>query len=388
MRLPLQVPLIAWAWSLTNAAPPAETGPPVKLLQSPAVRVGLSISIATGLYGVSFGALSVTSGLDFWQTMALSLLLFSGGSQFAFIGVVAGGGSGVAAMGAATLLGMRNGIYGMQINALLRPRGWLRFAAAHVTIDESTATSTGQTDPLEQKRGFWTAGLGIFVLWNLFTAVGALAGASLGDPKQWGLDGAAVAAFLGLLWPRLKGREPVAIAVVCALATVLAVPLVPAGVPILVAAVVAAAIGWFSHGRSDEGLEPDVDPYAEHPHPAPSGEAQMTLWMWLLLSCLLAYAWKLLGYLVPASVLRDPRMSRIAGTMTIGLLASLTIVNTVASGQSLALDARLGPLARPESHCGSGRRSWWWSSPEPVLLPDSGCWVGASSSSTSLRTAP
>ncbi|BCW65508.1 hypothetical protein NicSoilB4_02710 [Arthrobacter sp. NicSoilB4] len=71
----------------------------------------------------------------------------------------------------------------------------------------------------------------------------------------------------------------------------------------------------------------------------------MTLWMWLLLSCLLAYAWKLLGYLVPASVLRDPRMSRIAGTMTIGLLASLTIVNTVASGQTLALDARLGALA-------------------------------------------
>jgi predicted branched-subunit amino acid permease len=238
----------------------------VKLLQSPAVRVGLSISIATGLYGISFGALGVTSGLDFWQTMALSLLLFSGGSQFAFIGVVAGGGSGVAAMGAATLLGMRNGIYGMQLNALLQPRGWRKFAAAHATIDESTATSTGQTDPAEQKRGFWTAGLGIFVLWNVFTAVGALAGSALGDPKQWGLDGAAVAAFLGLLWPRLKGREPVAIAVVCALATVLAVPFVPAGVPILTAAFVAAAIGWFSHGRSDEGLEPDVDPYAEHHH--------------------------------------------------------------------------------------------------------------------------
>ena len=87
-----------------------------------------------------------------------------------------------------------------------------------------------------------------------------------GIPKQWGLDGAAVAAFLGLLWPRLKGREPVAIAVVCALATVLAVPFVPAGVPILIAAVVAAVIGWLSHGRQDEGLEPDIDPYTER-HP-------------------------------------------------------------------------------------------------------------------------
>lgn len=233
----------------------------LELLSSPAVRVGLSISVATGLYGISFGALSVTSGLDFWQTMALSLLLFSGGSQFAFIGVVGGGGSGVAAMSAATLLGMRNGIYGMQLNALLRPSGWRKFVAAQVTIDESAATSTGQLDPAEQHRGFWAAGLGVYLLWNLFTAVGALAGSGLGDPKQWGLDGAAVAAFLALLWPRLKGREPVAIAAACAVATVVAVPLVPAGVPILVAAVVAAVIGWVSHGRSDEGLEPDVEPY-------------------------------------------------------------------------------------------------------------------------------
>jgi branched chain amino acid efflux pump len=71
----------------------------------------------------------------------------------------------------------------------------------------------------------------------------------------------------------------------------------------------------------------------------------MNLWVWLLLSCLFAYAWKLLGYLVPASLLQNPRMSRVAGTMTIGLLASLTVVNALASGQSLVLDARLGALA-------------------------------------------
>lgn len=70
----------------------------------------------------------------------------------------------------------------------------------------------------------------------------------------------------------------------------------------------------------------------------------MSLWFWLLLACLFAYAWKLVGYLVPAKLLKDPRMSRVAGTMTIGLLASLTIVNTVVSGQSLAADARLGAL--------------------------------------------
>lgn len=240
-------------------------------LQSPAVRVGLSISVATGLYGISFGALSVASGLGFWQTMALSLLLFSGGSQFAFIGVLSGGGTGLAAMSASALLGIRNGVYGMQINALVRPRGWRKAAAAHVTIDESTATATGQTDPAEQRRGFWTAGLGVLALWSLFTAVGAVVGDALGDPKQWGLDGAAVAAFLALLWPRLKSRDSAAIAVVCALATVLTVPLLPSGLPILVAAAVAVVLGWF---RKDPDTRPPAPGREPSPEPASISEGR------------------------------------------------------------------------------------------------------------------
>lgn len=227
------------------------------LRTSPATRAGLSIAVATGAYGVSFGALGAASGLGVLEVCALSLLTFSGGSQFAFIGVLAGGGTPAAAAGASTLLGLRNGVYGMQINALLRPRGWRRLAAAQVTIDESTATAVAQQDRAEQARGFWTAGVGVFVLWNLMTLVGALAGDALGDPKQWGLDGAAVAAFVGLLWPRLRGREPWAIATICAAVTVLCIPLLPPGVPILVAAAVAAAIGWRgrNHDRRAEPVE-------------------------------------------------------------------------------------------------------------------------------------
>ncbi|WP_043341648.1 AzlC family ABC transporter permease, partial [Comamonas sp. B-9] len=161
---------------------------------SPAVRMGVSISVATGLYGISFGALGVAAGLSVWQTCALSLLMFTGGSQFAFVGVVAGGGAGAAALGAASLLGVRNAVYGMQMAALLGPRGLARLLSAQLTIDESAATALGQTDKAEQKRGFWTAGVGVYLLWNLFTAAGALLGNALGDPGRWGLDGAAVAA--------------------------------------------------------------------------------------------------------------------------------------------------------------------------------------------------
>lgn len=230
---------------------------------TPAVRIGVSIAIATGLYGISFGALAVASGFSVAQTATLSLLMFTGGSQFAFIGVVGAGGTGAAAFGAATLLGIRNAVYGAQINRMLRPRGWLRSLAAQVTIDESAATAASQTDPKEQRRGFWVAGLGVYLCWNLFTLLGALLGDALGDPRQWGLDGAAVAAFLGLLWPRLRSREPVAIAVVCALVTLVALPWAPPGVPILLAAAVAAVWGWFGRGPADEGLEPDVAPKLE-----------------------------------------------------------------------------------------------------------------------------
>jgi len=211
---------------------------------SPATRMGLSIAIASGLYAISFGALAVAAGLSFWQTMSLSLLMFTGGSQFAFVGVLAAGGTGLAALGAATLLGVRNAVYGVEVRRLLKPAGWTRWLSAHVTIDESLATAAAHAEPAEQRRGFWVAGLGIFILWNLFTAVGAIVGDVIGDPRQWGLDGAAVAAFLGLLWPRLRGRDPIALALCCALATALTLPWLPPGVPILVAAAVAALWSW------------------------------------------------------------------------------------------------------------------------------------------------
>lgn len=223
--------------------PPALAG-----LLTPAVRMGLSISVAVGIYGVSFGALGVAGGLTVWQTCALSLLMFTGGSQFAFIGVIAGGGTGLAAFSAATLLGVRNGVYGMQLKALLRPPHTLIPLMAHLTIDESMATAAAQETKDEERRGFWTAGIGVFLLWNTFTLVGALLGDALGDPGRWGLDGAAVAAFLGLLWPRLHGRDPIVIAVVCAAATIVFIPLLPPGIPILIAAAVAAAV-WFAQHR-------------------------------------------------------------------------------------------------------------------------------------------
>lgn len=213
------------------------------------IRQSLSVAVATSLYGLSFGALAVTSGLTVWQTCVTSLLLFSGGSQFALIGVLAGGGSVGAAIAASSLLGVRNTLYGLQLTPILRATGLRRFAAAQFTIDESTAVAASQTVPRMRKLGFWVTGIGIYVGWNLMTFVGAIAGNAIGDPRQFGLDAAASGAFLALLWPRLRAREPVAVAIVAAAVAALLVPIVPVGLPVVAAALVAVGFGFVGHHR-------------------------------------------------------------------------------------------------------------------------------------------
>ena len=199
-------------------------------------RMALSVSVATGAYGVSFGALAVAAGLDVWQAMVLSLLMYTGGSQFAFVGALAGG--GLPATGAAMLVGLRNAVYVMQVNSWFHPLWAQRILMAHFTTDESTAVAAAQPDQRLRRVGFWVTGAGVFTLWNAMTLVGALLGNLLGDPKAWGLDGAALAAFCGLLWPRLVARDAVATAIAAAAVTVALVPVLPAGLPILAAVVV------------------------------------------------------------------------------------------------------------------------------------------------------
>ncbi|MDP3949423.1 AzlC family ABC transporter permease [Microbacterium sp.] len=217
-------------------------------------REGLGVAIATSAYGISFGALAVASGLDIWQTCVLSLLMFTGGSQFAFIGVFGAGGIGAlpSAIASAALLGVRNLAYGMRMSPIVGGGFWRRTAAAQITIDESTAVAISQGSPSLSRLGFWVTGLGVFIGWNITTLVGAMLGDVLGDPKSWGLDAAAAAAFLALLWPRLKQRQAIAVGVAAAVIAASLTPVMMPGLPVLVAAVVAIVVGWFNWlGRDD-----------------------------------------------------------------------------------------------------------------------------------------
>jgi 4-azaleucine resistance transporter AzlC len=204
------------------------------------------VGLATGAYGVSFGAVSVAAGLSVVQTCALSLLMFTGASQFALVGVLAAGGAPLSGALTALLLGTRNTLYGLRLAPLLQWSGWRRLLGAHLVIDESTAMSVTRSSRAAARLGFLTTGLSVFLLWNLATFAGAIAGTVLGDPRTFGLDAAVGAAFMALLWPRLRDRRNRLVAAAAAAVALGMVPISPAGVPVLAAAGVALLAGALS----------------------------------------------------------------------------------------------------------------------------------------------
>jgi 4-azaleucine resistance transporter AzlC len=199
------------------------------------VRNSLGVGLAVGAYGFAFGAASVAAGLSVLQTCLLSLLAFTGGTQFAVVGVVAGGGSLAAALAGGLLLGSRNTLYAMRLAPLLRVRGVRRLVAALGTIDESTAMAIAQPEAALARTAFWWTFGAVFACWNLATLFGALAG-SVVDPHTVGLDAVVPAAFLALLAPRLRaGAVERRVAVAGAVIAAVLVPVTPPGVPVLAA---------------------------------------------------------------------------------------------------------------------------------------------------------
>jgi predicted branched-subunit amino acid permease len=222
----------------------------------------MGVATATGAYGVSFGAIGATSGFTVWQTCVLSLLVFTGASQYAMVGVVASGGSMWSGSATALLLGTRNTLYGLRLASLLRLRGWRRLLGAQIVIDETTAMALKPKDSEDARLAFYATGIGIYALWNLATLVGAVAGDAIGDTDAYGLDAAVPAAFLALLWPRLDTAFTRLTALAAAALALLLVPVARPGFPVIAAA--AVALGAALLGRSsDSGSEAAPDAATE-----------------------------------------------------------------------------------------------------------------------------
>ena len=206
------------------------------------VTAGVLLGLAVGVFGISFGLIAVTAGLTPIKACAMSLLVFTGASQFAAVGVVGAGGSPAAAIASALFLGARNAAYGLTMAPVLQGRLPKRLLAAHIVIDESTALAMAQSDNRDRQRGFWAAGLSIYVFWNIGTAIGAFGGQLIGKPETWGLDAAFPAAFVALLVPHLRKVGGKQTALLGAAIALLLTPILPPGIPILAAAL-ASVVG-------------------------------------------------------------------------------------------------------------------------------------------------
>jgi predicted branched-subunit amino acid permease len=218
-------------------------------VRSATLRDAVGLGLAVGLYGIAFGAAADAAGLDAWQAMTLSLLMFTGASQFALVGVLGAGGSAAAAVGSALLLGTRNTVYGVRLAPLLAPRGVFRRAGtAHWVIDETTAMAVAAPDRELGRLAFWATGATIYLGWNLMTLVGALGASGLGGTAQAALDAVVPAAFLALLWPRLRKGFPESevqrrVALGGAVVALVLTPFVPPGVQVIAAVVAVALAG-------------------------------------------------------------------------------------------------------------------------------------------------
>lgn len=215
------------------------------------IRQALSVGFAVAPFGVVFGVACADAGLSWLDAAGFSTLTFAGSAQFAAVDVLGDGGTAAAAIGAGLLLNLRSLAFGLVLAPALDGPWWKRAAMSQLVIDESTAVATAQDDLRWRRFGFLAGGVSVFVLWNLCTLAG-VALASVGDDfvTDWGLDAAAPAAFLALLWPRLAGsdgsdgREGRRIALAGAVIAACAIPFAPPGVPIL-----AATLGVFAVGR-------------------------------------------------------------------------------------------------------------------------------------------
>jgi 4-azaleucine resistance transporter AzlC len=215
---------------------------------APHRREGLLLSIAVGVVGVTFGVLADAAGLGLLQIIVMSSLVFTGASQFAAVSVIDGGGSGAAAVGSAMLLAARNALYGAVVGPLFPSGRATRALGAHLTIDETTAMASVQTDDTTAADAFWWTGAWLWSLWNLGSIGGALLGAVIGEPETWGLDAAFPAAFVALLAPHVRSAPGRVAALLGAGLAIATVPIAPAGVPLLVAAfAVGPALWWKIH---------------------------------------------------------------------------------------------------------------------------------------------
>ncbi|TCP46318.1 4-azaleucine resistance transporter AzlC [Tamaricihabitans halophyticus] len=209
------------------------------------------VNLAIGVVGLSFGAIATSSGFPLWVPMLMSLVILSGAAQFTLVGVLAAGGGPVAGVLAGLVVGARHLPFGFAVGGLLGPRRWQRLVGSHLMIDEVVAFALAQSDPRRARAAYWACGVALIICWNIGTLIGALAANIVPDTDAFGLDAAFPAVLLALVLPSLREAGPLRAALLGGAVALATAPLLPEGVPVLLALVGLLVVGKLRTGESE-----------------------------------------------------------------------------------------------------------------------------------------
>jgi 4-azaleucine resistance transporter AzlC len=226
----------------------------VRTLGRGPVRDILTVVVATGFVGISYGAIATATGIPVWAVVGFSVFVFAGGSQFLAVSLVAAG-NPVAAILGGLLLNARHFAFGLTVADAVGRSRWRRLIGSHVMVDEAVAFALAQPDPPRRRAAYWLTGIGVFVCWQAGTVLGVAIGSAVADPAQFGLDAAFPAALLLLLIPRLRETVGLRVGLVAAVVSVVAAFYVPAGLPVLL-----GLLGLLAAGRAPRPAAEPVVP--------------------------------------------------------------------------------------------------------------------------------
>ncbi|WP_046497436.1 AzlC family ABC transporter permease [Streptomyces odonnellii] len=194
------------------------------------------VCLAVGVIGLSYGAIAVTSGFPLWLPVLLGLLVVAASSEFLFIGIIAAGGSPIAAVLAGLLVNARHVPFGLAVPDVLG-HGWRRLLGTHLMNDETVVFALAQEGLSRKRAAYWACGLGILICWPLGAVAGGLIGTVIEDTDAFGLDAMFPAILLALILPAFREREKRRAALAGAVIALATTPFLPAGLPVLLALV-------------------------------------------------------------------------------------------------------------------------------------------------------
>jgi 4-azaleucine resistance transporter AzlC len=221
----------------------------------------LPLWLGAAPFGAIYAVSALAAGLDWAQTLAMSLLVFAGASQFTAVGLFASGAAPFAIVLTTLIVNARHALLAASLAPFVREAGsGTKALIASQLTDESYAIGMWRWLDGSGSRAYqFGANLSMYVVWQCSTIAGILLGNLIPDPAAYGLDLVFPLTFIGLLVPLLHDRVSLTVALLAAALAIGGALLLPGSWYLLLAGIVASGVGaWLTGRRKNERQADEV----------------------------------------------------------------------------------------------------------------------------------